>query len=78
MLADDPMGESPIGGDCSVTTVAISDRGKGDRPDGKLGSKSPRWPEETLVRSARGANNSTGRSESKPVKPRKPSPIGSG
>jgi hypothetical protein len=34
MLADVPMGESPIGGACSVTTVVISDRGKGDRPVG--------------------------------------------
>ena len=32
MLADVPMGESPIGGACSVATVVISDRGKGDRP----------------------------------------------
>jgi hypothetical protein len=42
MLAD-VLSESPIGGDCSVTTVVISDHGKGDRPDGKLGSKSPCW-----------------------------------
>jgi len=41
MLADVPMGESPIGGACSVATVVISDRGKGDRPVGKLGGKSP-------------------------------------
>jgi hypothetical protein len=40
MLADVPMGESPIGGACSVTTVVISDRGKGDQPVGKLGGKS--------------------------------------
>jgi hypothetical protein len=33
MLADVPMGESPIGGACSVATVVISDRGKGDLPD---------------------------------------------
>ena len=58
MLADVPMGESPIGGDSSVTTVVISDRGKGDRPDGKLGSKSSRWLEGTPVRSARGTSNS--------------------
>jgi hypothetical protein len=37
------MGESPIGGACSVATVVISDRGKGDRPVGKLGGKSLRW-----------------------------------
>jgi hypothetical protein len=43
MLADVPVGERPIGGDCSIATVVISDRGKGDRPDGKLGSKSPGW-----------------------------------
>jgi len=43
MLADVPMGESPIGGACSVATVVISDRGKGDRPVGKLGGKSLRW-----------------------------------
>ena len=43
MLADVPMGESPIGGACSVAPVVISDRGKGDQPDGKLGGKSLRW-----------------------------------
>ena len=73
MLADVPMGEGPIGGVCSVTTVVISNRGKGDRPVGKLGSKSPGWLGEAPVRSARGTSNSTGRSESDPVKPRKPS-----
>jgi len=78
MLADVPMGESPIGGDCSVTTVVISDHGKGDRPDGKLGSKSPCWLGGNPVRSARGTSNSTGRSESEPKKPRNTSPIGSG
>jgi hypothetical protein len=31
MLDDDPMGESPIGGDCPVTTVAIPDDDEGDR-----------------------------------------------
>jgi hypothetical protein len=31
MLDDDPMGESPIGGDYPVTTVAIPDDDKGDR-----------------------------------------------
>jgi hypothetical protein len=30
MLADVPVGESPTGGECSLTTVVISDRGKGD------------------------------------------------
>lgn len=69
MLAGVPMGEGPIGGDCSVTTVVISDHGKGDRPDGKLGSKSPCRLGGNLVRSARGTSNSTGRSESEPVKP---------
>jgi hypothetical protein len=77
MLADVPMGESPIGGNCSVTTVVISDREKGDRLDGKLGSKSLGWLGETPVRSARKTSNSTGRSKSKsecePVKPRKTS-----
>ena len=73
MLADVPMGESPIGGTCSVATVVISDRGKGDRPVGKLGSKSPGWLGGNPVRSARGTSKSTGRSESEPVKPRKPS-----
>ena len=47
MLADVPMGESPIGGARSVTTVVISDRGKGDRPVGKLGGKTLRWLGET-------------------------------
>jgi len=74
MLADVPMGESPIGGACSVATVVISDRGKGDRPVGKLGGKSLRWLGKTPpVRSARETSNSTGHSESEPVKPRKPS-----
>jgi len=73
MLADVPMGESPIGGVCSVATVVISDRGKGDRPVGKLGGKSLRWLGKTPVRSARETSNSTGRRESEPVKPRKPS-----
>jgi hypothetical protein len=73
MLADVPMGESPIGGACSVATVVISDRGKGDRPVGKLGGKSLRWLGKTPVRSARETSNSTGCSESEPGKPRKPS-----
>jgi len=34
------MGESPIGGACAVATVVVSDRGKGDRPGGKLAGKS--------------------------------------
>jgi hypothetical protein len=76
MLADVPMGESPIGGHCSVTTVVISDREKGDRLDGKLGSKSLGWLGKSPVRSAKETSNSTGRSksrsESEPVKPRKP------
>jgi len=38
-LADVPMGESPIGGACSVAIVVISDRRKGDRLGGKLGRK---------------------------------------
>lgn len=71
MLAGVPMGESPIGGDCPVTTVVISDRGKGDRPGGKLGSKSPRRLGASLVRSARGTSNSTGRRKSEPGKPPK-------
>src|ERR1700675_1368355 len=70
MLADVPMGESPIGGVCSVATVVISDRGKGDRPVGKLGGKSLRWLGKTPVRSARETRNSTGRSESEQVKRR--------
>src|SRR5579864_828267 len=73
MLADVPMGESPIGGACSVATGVISDRGKGDRPVGKLGCKSPGWLGENPVRSARGTSKSTGRSEGESVKPRKPS-----
>jgi hypothetical protein len=51
----------------------ISDRGKGDRPVGKLGGKSLRWLGKTPVRSARETSNSTGRRENEPVKPRKPS-----
>src|SRR6516162_4804479 len=75
MLADVTMGGSPIGGNCSVATVVISDREKGDRLDGKLGSKSLGWLGEAPVRSARKTSNSTGRSKSRsePVKPRKPS-----
>ena len=69
MFVDVPVGASPAGGACSVATVVISDRGKGDRPVGKLGGKSLRWLGKTPVRSARETSNSTGRSESEPVKP---------
>ena len=67
MLADVLAGESPAGGACPVGTVVISGGGKGDRPRRKPGSKSPRGlGAECLVRSARRASKSTGRSESEP------------
>jgi hypothetical protein len=78
MLVDVPVGASPTGGACSVTTVVIPRPREGRPTRGKLGSKSLRWLAECLVRSARGASNSTGRSESEPGKPRKAHPIGSG
>jgi len=63
MLADVLAGESPASGTCPVATVAISGGGKGDRPAESPEVKVPvGW--EDPVRSARGANNSTGRSES--------------
>jgi hypothetical protein len=78
MLVDVPVGVSPTGGTCSVTTVVIPDRGKGDRPVESSGVKvSVGWVK-SPVRSAREASKSTGRSKSEPVKPRKAQPIGSG
>jgi len=78
MLVGVPVGASPTGGACSVTTVVIPDHGKGDRPVESSGVKASVGWAECLVRSARGASNSTGRSESEPGKPRKAHPIGSG
>jgi len=76
MLADVPVGESPTGGTCSVATVVIPDNGKGDRPIESSGVKAfVGWAEYSLVRSAREASNSTGRSASELVKPRESRPI---
>jgi hypothetical protein len=63
MLAAVPVGESPAGGTCPVTTVVISGGGKGDRPVESPEVKSPVGWEKDPVRSAKGASNSTGRSE---------------
>ncbi len=63
MLADVPMGESPIGGACSVATVVIPGGEKGDRLDESLGVKASDGWDKHPVGSAKGASNSTGRSE---------------
>jgi hypothetical protein len=44
MLVDVPVGASPTGGACSVTTVVIPRPREGRPTRGKLGSKSLRWP----------------------------------
>jgi len=69
MLADVPMGESPIGGACSVATVVISDRGKGDRPVGKLGGRSlamTTWTEELNSTKRNTNTNNYNESENRP------------
>jgi hypothetical protein len=43
MLVDVPVGASPTGGACSVTTVVIPRPQEGRPTRGKLGSKSLRW-----------------------------------
>jgi hypothetical protein len=43
MLVDVPVGASPTGGACSVTTVVIPRPREGRPTRGKLGSKSLRW-----------------------------------
>jgi hypothetical protein len=63
MLAAVPAGESPAGGTCPVATVAISGGGKGDRPVESPEVKALGGWKKYPVRSAKGANNSTGRSE---------------
>jgi hypothetical protein len=63
MLADVPAGESPVGGACSVATVVIPDDEKGDRLAESSGVKAPVGWEKYPVGSAKGASNSTGRSE---------------
>jgi len=62
MLVDVPMGESPIGGGCSVATVVIPDGGKGDRLDESSGVKASDGWGKYPVGSAKGASNSAGRS----------------
>jgi len=63
MLAAVPVGESPTGGACSVATVAISGGGKGDCPVESPEVKALDGWGKYPVRSAKGASNSTGRSE---------------
>jgi hypothetical protein len=63
MLADVPMGESPVGGACSVATVVIPDGGEGDRLAESSGVKAFDGWENFPVGSAKGASNSIGRSE---------------
>jgi hypothetical protein len=63
MLAGSPVGESPTGGTCSVATVVIPGGGKGDRLVESPEVKAPVGWEKYPVRSARGASDSTGRSE---------------
>ena len=63
MLADVPAGESPVGGDRSVATVVIPGAEKGDRLDESPGVKASVGWEKYPVGSAKGASNSTGRSE---------------
>ena len=63
MLVDVPAGENPVGGACSVATVVIPDDEKGDRLIESSGVKAPDGWAECLVRSARRASKSTGRSE---------------
>jgi hypothetical protein len=62
MLVDVPMGESPIGGGCSVDIVVIPDGEKGDRLDESSGVKATDGWGKYPVGSAKGASNSTGRS----------------
>jgi hypothetical protein len=63
MLADVPAGESPVGGACSVATVVIPGGEKGDRLDESPGVKASDGRGKHPVGSAKGASNSTGRSE---------------
>jgi len=63
MLADVPAGESPVGGACSVATVVIPGEEKGDRLDESPGVKASDGWAKYPVGSAKGASNSTGRSE---------------
>jgi hypothetical protein len=62
MLADVPMGESPIGGACSVATVVIPGGEKGDRLDESPGVKASDSRDKYPVGSAKEASNPTGRS----------------
>ena len=71
MLAPGPAGEGPAGGTCPVAAVVIPGGGKGDQPTGSPEVKASVGWADGPVRSAREANNSAGRSESEPVKPRK-------
>jgi|HubBroStandDraft_4_1064222.scaffolds.fasta_scaffold4213953_1 hypothetical protein len=63
MLAVVPVGESPIGGNRSVTTVVIPGGEKGDRLDESPGVKVSDGRDKHPVGSAKKASNSTGRSE---------------
>jgi len=63
MLAAVLAGGSPAGATCPVATVVISGGGKGDRPVESPEVKALGGWEKDPVRSAKGANNSTGRSE---------------
>ena len=65
MLAAVPAGESPAGGTCPVTTAVIPGGGKGDRPVESPEVKASVGWADSLVGSARGANNPTGRSETR-------------
>jgi len=78
MLVDVPVGASPAGGACSVTTVVMPDNGKGDRPVESSGVKvSVGWGKARSDPPGRQANRQAV-ANSEPGKPRNDSPIGSG
>lgn len=78
MLVDVPVGASPAGGACSVTTVGMPDNGKGDRPVESSGVKvSDGWGKARSDPPGRQANRQAV-ANSEPGKPRNDSPIGSG
>lgn len=63
VLAAVLVGERPAGGTCPVATVVISGGGKGDRPVESPEVKALDAWEKDPGRSAKGANNSIGRSD---------------
>jgi len=78
MLVDVPVGASPAGGACSVTTVGMPDNGKGDRPVESSGVKvSVGWGKARSDPPGKPANRQAV-ANSEPGKPRNDSPIGSG